>query len=213
MKLMPKTMGDVEELIKKIDKLYDEADAFSREVAEFRDEAAIPAHNELRYAGHHFIQATVADDDEKKLTALTKARGHCERAMYEASEAGIQHAVLAILDFRSEYRSLVISQFIPEFNRFLAAARTEQKRLAEGRNHRESIEAQTREYMERFRFLRDAVETMEAARDDLNVAVTERTEKQHADRVATIREDRRFMLRVMLTIFGIIVSIILALLV
>lgn len=77
-------MPDLQELRR----LYETADGFAREVGEFRSEVPIPAHNELRYAGHHLLQSldndgTVADEDQ-----LRKARNHCERAMYEAAEAG-----------------------------------------------------------------------------------------------------------------------------
>ena len=58
----------IEEQISRIHDLYKEADAFVREVAEFRDQVVIPAYNELRYAGHHFIHSANADSEEKRLS-------------------------------------------------------------------------------------------------------------------------------------------------
>ena len=57
-------MPDVSELRQ----LYETADSFAREVGELRSEVPIPAHNELRYAGHHLLQSlddegTVVDED------------------------------------------------------------------------------------------------------------------------------------------------------
>ena len=40
---------------------YADADQLSREVSNFRDDVAIPANNELRYAGYHLLQA-IGDD-------------------------------------------------------------------------------------------------------------------------------------------------------
>ena len=37
--------------------LYDKADSFAREVWQFRGTVALPAHNQLRYAGHHLLKS------------------------------------------------------------------------------------------------------------------------------------------------------------
>ena len=39
--------------ISELTESYDTADRFTREVAQFRSAVAVPANNELRYAGHH----------------------------------------------------------------------------------------------------------------------------------------------------------------
>ena len=43
--------------VRELKELYEEADRFAREVGEFQYEVPIPAHNELRYAGHHLLPA------------------------------------------------------------------------------------------------------------------------------------------------------------
>lgn len=51
------THADVKECLE----LYNKADSFAKKVSEFRREVSIPAHNQLRYAGHHFMQAMASD--------------------------------------------------------------------------------------------------------------------------------------------------------
>ncbi len=74
--------------IVEIRRLYDQADSLAREVGELRSEVQIPAINELRYAGHDVLLA-ITDDGAVDIEAFGKAKSHCERAMYEAAEAGI----------------------------------------------------------------------------------------------------------------------------
>ena len=91
--------------IRELRDLYETADVFAREVSELRSEVPIPAHNELRYAGHHLLQSIndegeVADED-----LFRKAKNHCERAMYEAAEAGIMHILEAVAGRTSSHQA------------------------------------------------------------------------------------------------------------
>lgn len=47
--------------IKEFREFCEKADSFAREVADFWNEVVIPAHTQLRYAGHHFLKATGGD--------------------------------------------------------------------------------------------------------------------------------------------------------
>ena len=104
-------MPDVTELRQ----LYETADSFAREVGELRSDVPIPAHNELRYAGYHLLQSlddegTVVDED-----LFRKAKNHCERAMYEAAEAGIMHALEVIEEFRQAYKTIAMGAVVPGY--------------------------------------------------------------------------------------------------
>ena len=79
---------------------YSAADKFAREVFEFSDDVAIPATNELRYAGHHLLSALGDDGRIVGPEHLRKAISHCHRAQYEAAEAGIASAIKKISQFR-----------------------------------------------------------------------------------------------------------------
>ena len=189
----------VEAEIQEISELYEEADAFSREVSEFRDEAVIPAMNELRYAGHHFIHAIVSDDISVTLRELKSSRSHCERALYESSEAGMTAAGLEIIKVRDDYPSLNLEKLIPGYGGYVTEVRKAQQMVVKGRTNRESVQAHTREYMHQFRNLRDSAEAIFTSIDRLNAQVDE-------DK----REDRKYLRRLGLQIVGSILAIVVA---
>ena len=185
--------------------LYETADGFVREVGTFREDAVIPALNELRYAGHHVVQSINADDGRvTEGDQLRKAQGHCERALYEASEAGIMVAGRAIASFRNSYPGIVISEIVKDYPDFRLLARKAQELVDTGRTDRESVRAQTQEYMTTYRQLRDAVDVLDASRDDLEA-------KLEINRKA----DRQFLLtlvtRIALGVVGAAVAVAVAL--
>ena len=162
-------------------KLYDTADRFVREVGEYRDDLDIPALNQLRYAGHHFLKAVDEDGQVSDMSELSRARVHCQRAMYDASEAGIQQAIREIQDFRDEFREIVVTDVVADYLSIVAGQERATKVIVAGRAERESAERQAGEYMELFRGLRESVGLLDAARDDLN-----------AKKLAIGRERRRY---------------------
>ena len=162
------------DLLKEVVDHYETADQFAREIAVFRDKVVIPAHNELRYAGHHVIQCI--DIDTQQITDidnLRKAHGHCERAMYEASEAGIMFAARIILTVHEQYPGVVISEAVNDYHESWHRAKQAKDMVVAGRTDRESVLAHTREYMDTFRNLKTRVERLDAARDDLAVKLTQ----------------------------------------
>ena len=112
--------------------LYDTADGFSREGAEFRAEIVIPAYNELRYGGHHLLQAI---DDSGSISSneqLRRAVSHCERAMYEAAEAGIISMLDSIDQFRKDYENIVVKDVVDDYPSIVVQVRKAQGLLARG---------------------------------------------------------------------------------
>lgn len=182
--------------VRELKELYEEADRFAREVGEFQYEVPIPAHNELRYAGHHLLQAIGDDGTVVDSNQLLKAQSHCERAMYEAAEAGIISALDLMHVFRTGNKGLVVSEVVPSYSAMRKLARDAQDMLVKGRSGRLSTVQQVRSYMDVFRQLRDALATLEAAQDDLN-----------AKRILQIKATRRFLITCLLTVLGIAVSV------
>ena len=167
---------------------YEVADRFAREVAQFRSAIAVPANNELRYAGHHLLQALDGNAEVSKPDELRKAKNHCERAMYDAAEAGIIYAIDEIARFQDDCRGVVISRVIKEYPNVRALATRAQATLAQGRTGRASVEQQAAEYMDLFRQLRDAVHLLQGGRDDINAMIDQ-------DRAKEQTESRRFLLQ------------------
>ena len=186
-------MRDEHEFAKYLE-LYETADGFSKEVAEYRETVVIPAHNQLRYAGHHLALSLgpggIADGDQ-----FQKARAHCERAMYEAAEAGIAAAVTQVDRFRQDYKDIVIGDLVPEYRDVVSLCVECKALLAQPRSD-DSPEGNARRYMEKFRELRRGLETLEGARDDLNARIAGQG-----------KESRRFIIRTLVLIFGIIASV------
>ena len=180
--------------IVEIRRLYDEADRLAREVGELRSEVQIPAINELRYAGHHALQA-IADDGAVDIEAFGKAKSHCERAMYEAAEAGIMFCLDAIEDFRKTYRDLVISDVIADYHSRLARTQKALDLVVKGRSERTSVGEHVDAYMDEFRVVRETMRLFDASRDDLN-----------ARRAQQIREYRQFAIRALLLLLGVLVA-------
>lgn len=163
---------------------FDMAERFAREVSEFRSNVPVPAYNQLRYAGYHLLKAL---DDRGRVVdeaQVEKAVGHCERAMYDAAEAGLIQVVRELVLFRLEYRSIRVSEVVPTYSEMLVRARRAQALVVEGRNRRGSVEQHVQRYMEAFRILAEDLELLNASRDDLNAVRTRR-----------IVETRRFWTR------------------
>ena len=182
--------------VRELKELYEEADRFAREVGEFQYEVPIPAHNELRYAGHHLLQAIGGDGTVVDESQLSKAKSHCERAMYEAAEAGIISALDLMYVFRTDNKGIVVSEVVPSYSEMRKLARGAQDMLVKGRSGRISTVQQVRSYMDVFRQLKDALATLEAAQDDLN-----------AKKLLQIKATRRFLITCLITALGIAVSV------
>ena len=177
--------------------LYEDAEKFAREVAEFRESISIPAHNELRYAGHHLLQSldddgTVADQEQ-----LRRACNHCERAMYEAAEAGITSLLISIRQFKDDYKDIVISEVVSAYSDHKASARDAQQLLIRGRSKEATATATASEYMQAFRKLRKASDTLEDAKDDLNAKLMDQE-----------RKARQFIFRMTITLLGTSVALV-----
>ena len=188
--------------IKEFRELYEKADSFAREVADFRNEVVIPAHTQLRYAGHHFVKAMSHEDPKRAVRNLKDAEGHCRRAMYDAAEARIIQARQEIGAFVHEYRNQNIQEVVSDLLDRLKQSRKAGDLVVTGRAGRESPEAHVEEeYMPAFRRLRHAVDTLEAARPSLNALARDRR-----------LESRRTLQRNLFLIAGIAVTLLIGIL-
>ena len=175
--------------IEKFKSLYETADQFAREVGWLESAVSIPAHNQLRYAGHHISKATGLDgvvDCESE--NFQKAVNHCERAMYEAAEAGILFLTDEMNSFRKRYKSLVITNVISDYPAKLMVAREARDLVVRGRENRISVTDHVAEYMNKFREMKRVYEELDSCRDELNAAFANQN-----------REHRRYM-------FGLVVA-------
>jgi len=185
-------------LLEQLKVAYDSADQFGREVSNFRADVAIPAHNELRYAGHHFLQAVTQHEEDISIDEdnLIRAINHCQRSMYEAADAGIISALDMIKIFQNNYRSVTIRDIIKEYGAIQQAAKDAQDLLARSRSHNEEGQILSEEYVNTFRKLKAMVDVLEDAREDLNKKLSNQQ-----------KETRKFIFGLLFTIIaGIVVA-------
>ena len=184
-----------------IKQCFDAAESYAKEIEVLQEDIAFPAINQLRYAGHHLLKALVAESPARHENNMLDARKHCQRSMYDASEAGITYILNWLTGFRERHSGLSITETIPDYPKVLVAARRAGRKLVEGRSNRKSPEDQTAEYMVVYRELCNFKDLLEAHEDDLIVR-----------RNRELRENRRYVTKVALILLGILVSIVLAIL-
>lgn len=159
---------EASELIRQLQVEYDAADRLCKEVEEFRDQAGIPAINEMRYAGYHLLSFTSAANQDEDLDQLRKAISHCQRAAYEACEAGILCALELIDLFREDYESVTVSDVIPDWVGILRRCDELKDEISENREKGDDKSSDHIAYTAAFRELRDFQRTTKYAREDLN---------------------------------------------
>ena len=118
--------------IREIKELFDRAEKLAKEVELFQSGVSTPAINQLRYAGQHLLKALVAGSKDDFDKEALKAKGHCQRSMYEASESGIAYAQEAIQEFQRDYSDLVIPEVLPEYTDMMFRADKASEVLAHG---------------------------------------------------------------------------------
>lgn len=175
---------------------YEKADSFAREVGELRSEVLIPASNELRYAGHHLLQSINDDGAIDDVESIRKAKSHCERAMYEAAEAGIMFCVDSIKSFEKDYEDMAISEVIHDYPQRRVRVQRALDLIIKGRSGRKSVEDHVDAYMEEFRAVREILQLCDASRDDLNVK-----------RRREVRDQRKFVTRIVLMLLTILLAV------
>jgi hypothetical protein len=147
---------------------YKTADDFCQEVTSFIDEAGIPALNELRNAGHHFLCALDDSGNIADMNDLIAARNHARRAAYEAYEAGILFALGIIAKFKEDYSKTPVDGTVPSYTDLLKTAKAAQKSVEQGRQNGFDRTGDHSVRMSAFRELRACAETLSFAREEMN---------------------------------------------
>ena len=154
--------------IERFQQLYKQADHYTSSVSILALEAVIPAHNQLRYAGHHFHKAIGEEGGVENDGELRKAIGHCERALYEASETGIIVALEQLARFEEDYRGINISSVVEEIKNVRKLRRRAHDLLSRTRAESDEAPKETAEYMKVFEELREGMFILEDNRHDLD---------------------------------------------
>jgi len=206
----------------KIKSLYDEAEKALKLYERVTLSNLAPALNELRYAGHHLLEALNATDDEAREMHENRAIGHCERAKFDAKEA----TVISLLECIADLRSLGISAdemraFILEWDSLIDEASAARALLERQGNIKDSdTEEQLDMAIQKLLDFRDRILVVEAdvislrnkreeeARkiEEFNLLEKARAENE-ANWVRERKEDRRYVFSVILAVISIALAV------
>ena len=177
--LINNNSGEVSVTIELVREEYEKADNFSRIVANYINEVSIPANNQLRYAGHHFLSAISDDGSIGNPDQLRRAFYHCQRAQYEAAESGIVGALDNIELFRRDYRRTVVTSIVPNYIEIKRIAKEAKQLLEQSREAKNNADLLV-DLLDMFGRVSEAAETLDDSREEINKKVA-------ADRRASIR--------------------------
>ena len=113
-----------------IRKIYSDAEYAIKRYERIALEDQVAAINELRYAGHHVLEASLAEDESEIEDHIASARNHCRRAVNDAKDA----AIVSQLEFFMplDVPSLLLSMDADESARPILCARHSKSAFSSG---------------------------------------------------------------------------------
>lgn len=189
--------------IKGIVELFDRAEDIVKEVEQLAQELSVPSINELRYVGYHLARSLCEEDNQGINTQISKAKGHCKRAIYDAHEIGIISMLEQIKLFNEEYSkfSSSVIEVLPSYTLELTTASKAAQFIATiKKEHRDNRDAYYEECQPHYLLLKETLEKLTIATPLINQKITEKKENDQKD-------TRRFITICLLTLLGIVVSL------
>lgn len=187
----PRTIDDVVAL-------FHEAERELKKIERVNDELPIPPVNELRYAGNHLARAWAAHNRDEAVVCneeIDKAARHCQRSIYDAHEVGIQFYLKRIQMFQEEYRNVPVVTILKNYPDLRVEANEANEHIQiVAERHRGERDGYYNECREHYNKIKRVAEVLDAARDDLNVQISQ-----------DIRATRRWRIGVGVAVFGTLV--------
>lgn len=184
------------DLLDEISSLFTYAEQKIKKIEYFADGVSFPAVNQLRYVAFHLLRAEQLRNGDEDLNKdelhdeLKKAKNHCQRAIYDANEAGVVYYLERIRKFKEDYESETIPDIVPNYISYLVKAREIKNFLwvvgkkslserAEGLN-RIDKEKDNNDYQKSDGYLiqlQEIDDILDLARPELNKKIEERRKK------------------------------------
>lgn len=184
------------DLLDEISFLFTYAEQKIKKIEYFADGVSFPAVNQLRYVAFHLLRAEQLRNGDEDLNKdelhdeLKKAKNHCQRAIYDANEAGVVYYLERIRKFKEDYESETIPDIVPNYISYLVKAREIKNFLwvvgkkslserAEGLN-RIDKEKDNNDYQKSDGYLiqlQEIDDILDLARPELNKKIEERRKK------------------------------------
>jgi len=197
------------EQLQSIVTLFDQAEAQVKEIERLSSDLAIPSINQLRYVGYHIARALCADAGSETIdTEITKAKNHCQRAIYDAHEVGIIYLLQSIKLFKVRNAQkagstlIIMPSYLEDLTQAEDAATFIDQINKNHHNERETYYEQARPHYEILRNIENKLTTAEP------LILQDYEEKLIRDK----RETRRFIVNISLAIAGTIIAAIIGIL-
>ena len=204
----------------KIKSLFDEAESALKRYERISLSNLAPAINELRYAGHHLLEAENATREDDRMTHEAQAIDHCVRAKMDAKEATIVSLLECVADLRSRDVSADdMRMFIPDWDRFIdealkARSLLERSGIWEKDNCHEFDEAidKLMDFRDRIIETEPKVRSLliqreKEARDIEEFNMAEKARVENEMNIAQERkDDRRYVTSIILSLMGIVLG-------
>ena len=189
-------------LLSEISELFALAEEKIKLIQNLIGELAFPAVNQLRYVAFHLLRAEKEPNTDTKKEEYRKAKNHCERAIYDAVEAGIVYCLYTIRIFQEDYRTVIVPNILPDYidickkateaNHFISTMTKDSIG-----DHCSNRGDQYRESTNIFNELHDAIKLLTSARPELNKKI----KKQRIAFLVT-------MISIIIAIIGLIIGLV-----
>lgn len=150
-------------------KLYKEAEDEISRISTLSNGLDCTPVNQLRYAGRHILDTISGNITDPVDEELTRAKRHCERAIYDAKDTGIVFYLTKIQQFKDDYRGIEITPTVPNYLEIISDARAAKQFVDQARSEsdgRHSFYPEVREHLDK---IEGAWTTLENAREELNI--------------------------------------------
>lgn len=151
--------------------LFRNAERQIKRAEEISGELAIPAVNELRYAGWHLLEALCSGGPDNGAEQLARARRHCQRAIFDASDAGVVYLLERVKTFQDDYRRIPISDVIHNYTDLRKNIADTRNEISKARETNESRDGYYQQAASSVIRLKNIVDLLEESREELNKVV------------------------------------------
>lgn len=168
------------------------------------NELSIPSINQLRYVAFHLIESFESGNSEKIAEELGKAINHAQRARFDAVEIGIVYYLEKIKTFQDDYSTYSETlDVLPNYVQCLTKAQKASDQLQVIKDNEKDREEYYRDISPHYQTLKDIHLSFQTAIPLINKKIEENNKKISKD-------NKRFIIKVGLTLFGIVATIVLA---
>ncbi len=182
--------------------LFDRAEDAIKRYERITLSVLTPAINQLRYAGHHLLEASLATNEDEADALLTKVRQHCERAYYDALECSVSELLGFFARFyQAGYSEQLLCSYLPDFPEWKLNLQTYQRQLLSVRRLKtlseeeiNALEVALSWLLEKHFVLRNVITCLLDAKaaEEKELAELERQAKQIQAETEIRRENRRY---------------------